>query len=214
MPLRTSTLLIAVWGLLCLGSLYWILSDTGLAGGLLNWLGWDGAAILAAKLALWVALAAISGGIGLLSWRRLTEKPPQPFEFETQPARPHVPTEFEYEVAKLIQMLSGYRTLVKRGTSDRGIDILIFDERERMIGIVQCKRYAPDRIVPPAHIRALNAVRHYHSARFAYLVTTGRFDKASYRLAQGFNIRLIDGALLNKLRKRAARKHKSPAPSS
>jgi len=115
----------------------------------------------------------------------------QNFNFE-QPAttRHEVATQFEYDVAKLIQQLTGKQTEVVGGSGDGGIDVKVYNKKRKLVGIVQCKRLNPNKAVYPAYIRELNSVRHYHHVNIAYLVTTGRFSDKSYQLAKELGVRL------------------------
>lgn len=126
------------------------------------------------------------------------------FNFEeTSTPKQKAATEFEYEVAGLIHKLTGKRTEVVGGSGDGGIDIKVYDEQGRMVGIVQCKNLAAHKTVYPAHIRDLNTVRHFHHVNIAYLVSTGRFTEDSQKLAKQLGIRLIDGQALQRLRQQA-----------
>jgi hypothetical protein len=132
-------------------------------------------------------------------------RPEPKIDFEDAPISRHKQaTEFEYEVADIIERVSGKRAEVVGGSGDKGVDIKVFDERGKLVGIAQCKRLGAGKIVYPAYIRDLNTVKHYHQVNIAYLVSTGRFSDESRQLAKELGIRLIDGHDLNKLRKRAA----------
>lgn len=158
--------------------------------------------LLASAGAAFVLMIVIAILLGLLSRRKRHIETTFNFE-ETDIPRQKAATEFEYEVAGLIQHLTGKRTQVVGGSGDGGIDIKVYDEQGSMIGIVQCKHLAAHKTVYPAHIRELNTVRHYHHVNIAYLVSTGRFTEASQKLAKQLGIRLIDGHALNRLRQQA-----------
>ncbi|MAU08219.1 MAG: hypothetical protein CL607_00235 [Anaerolineaceae bacterium] len=144
-------------------------------------------------------------------------KPDTPtFDFDIQisdesfadiPHKKQTPTEFEHEVAGLIHHISGKRAEVVGGAGDGGIDIKVFSKKNRLVGVVQCKMYSPNRTVNPSAIRDLNTVRHYNHVNIAYLVTTGRFSNTSYELAKELGIQLIDGESLNHIRHRV-KQHK------
>jgi len=169
----------------------------------------------------------VSGGVAFVIWllltillavtaRRFKRRAYQmdnTFAFDDVTSHTRTPSEFEQEVAALIQVLSGYRTVVAGGAGDGGVDIEVYDKQSKLVGVVQCKRYAPHRTVPPAHIRELNSVRHYYHVNIAYLVTTGQFSTSSYALAKELGIRLIDGAQLEKLRQQATKSRKPTAES-
>ena len=126
------------------------------------------------------------------------------FEFDTtKRSNRETASEFEYEVAGLINQLTGKRTQVVGGAGDEGIDIKVLDDDDRLVGIVQCKKVDRNKAVYPAYIRDLNTVRHYHHVNTAYLVSTGYFTEKSQELAKSLGVKLIDGNALRQIRKRA-----------
>lgn len=110
-------------------------------------------------------------------------------------------SEFEYEVASMINQLTGKRTQVVGGAGDGGVDIKVYDDNMRLVGVVQCKNFAANKTLNPSYIRELNSVKHYHQVNIAYLVTTGKFSRDSQDLAKKLGVRLIDGEALKSLRK-------------
>ncbi len=110
-------------------------------------------------------------------------------------------SEFEYEVASMINQLTGKKTQVVGGAGDGGVDIKVYDDNMRLVGIVQCKNFAANKTISPSYIRELNSVKHYHQVNTAYLVTTGKFSRDSQDLAKKLGVRLIDGEALRSLRK-------------
>lgn len=120
-------------------------------------------------------------------------------------------SEFEYEVASLINETTGKRTTVVGGAGDGGVDIKVHDQQGRLVGIVQCKKFAPHKVVSPGYLRELNTVKHQHQVNTAYLVTTGRFSNDSQKLAQQLGIRLIDGQALAEMRTKVLRRRQMPA---
>lgn len=145
--------------------------------------------------------------LALIFLALIRPKPKIDTRFDFSEASPktklHAATLFEYEVAELIQHLTGRRTEVVGGSGDGGIDIKVYGEDGRMTGIVQCKNLAPEKFVYPAHIRDLNTVKHLHQVNTAYLVSTGRFSAESQKLATQLGVRLIDGESLSRIRKKA-----------
>lgn len=123
------------------------------------------------------------------------------FDFdEAPPTRHKAATQFEYDVAGLINAMTGKRTQVVGGKGDGGIDIKVYDEKNSLVGVVQCKNVSQNKTVPPAYIRDLNSARHYHHVNIAYLVTTGRFSDQSHELARKLGVKLIDGQALKRMR--------------
>lgn len=132
-------------------------------------------------------------------------QPATEFSFEESTmTKQQLATQFEYDVAQLIQRLTGKRTEVVGGSGDGGIDINVYNDNGRLVGIVQCKHLQENKTVYPAYIRDLNTVRHYHHVNIAYLVTTGRFSNESYQLANDLGVRLIDGNRLQQLQQQVS----------
>jgi HJR/Mrr/RecB family endonuclease len=157
------------------------------------------------------ARLAISGGFGfvaaltsivILSVLFAPRRKKEPtVDFDEKPrSRQQSASAFEHEVAGLIKQLTGNRTEIIGGSGDGGIDIKVYGDDGRLVGIVQCKKVAATRLVSPAYIRELNTVRHYHQVNIAYLVTTGRFSQKSEALANELGVRLVDGDAIEKLR--------------
>ncbi len=169
---------------------------------------------------LYVALA-VGLGIGLLVFALFSvlfmrkTRVETTFDFDQAPiSRQKAATDFEYEVAGIIHAMTGKRTAVVGGSGDGGIDIKVFDDKNQLVGIVQCKNINPNKTVYPAHIRDLNTVRHHHQVNTAYLVTTGRFSENSRELAQKLGVKLIDGATLKKMRAKLITRADSSQPSA
>ena len=110
------------------------------------------------------------------------------------------PREFEYEVARIIERTTGKKAQVVGGAGDDGIDIRVTVGRN-LVGIVQCKRFVPDKALPPQHIRELAAVKAKYGVKTAYLVTSGYFSDLSRAEASNYGIKLMDGNDLEALRR-------------
>lgn len=121
------------------------------------------------------------------------------FEFDL--SSPTAYRDFEREVAYLIHKQTGLRTEVVGGAGDQGIDIKVFNG-ERLVGIVQCKNYAPNAILGPNLVREMIGVKHVVGVKTAYLVTSGRFSEGAKHLARQHNIKLLDGSDLAEIRAR------------
>lgn len=177
----------------------------GLAGGLQLFDGIDPIQqlLLAVVTCMVAALGTMFVFLMINNALEQRRKNNQTFEFD-QPVedRRQTATKFEHDVAALIQQLTKKRTEVVGGAGDGGIDIKVFGEKRRLVGIVQCKHYSPDKVIPPAHIRDLNTVKHSNHVNIAYLVTTGRFSDKSHKLAKQLGVRLIDGDGLKALQKK------------
>jgi len=102
------------------------------------------------------------------------------------------PRQFEEVVAQMIAR-QGYRTRVVGGARDGGVDIKVFSRQGQLVGVVQCKRYKPNKALTPGFVREMATVRQMHGVNIAYLATTAYFTEESKRLAQQLNVRLIDG---------------------
>ena len=110
------------------------------------------------------------------------------------------PTQFEFEVARMLKAHGFIDVERVGGADDRGVDIKCMDEQGRMI-VVQCKQYSPEKNgVGSKDIQNfLGVSTRYHRAHRGIFVTTSRFTKSAKEVAQGSQIRLIDGAELSKL---------------
>lgn len=171
------------------------------------------ASFVAAAFVMFFATILLAIIVGLL-----TPKKPVELTFDepikkTIAQRNKAASEFEYEIASMINQLTGKKTQVVGGAGDGGVDIKVYDNDMRLVGIVQCKRIANNKTLSPSFIRELNAVKHHHQVNTAYLVTTGRFSQQSYDLAQKLGVRLIDGEALKSLRRQMVQSGKSTGTS-
>jgi restriction endonuclease Mrr len=108
-------------------------------------------------------------------------------------------TSREFE-ARICDILSdhGYEDIEHVGrTGDLGIDIFATDPNGERVGI-QCKRYAPDRLVPAPDVRLLYGDMTHAEVRGVFVTTSGyTADARSYADSHGIN--LIDGRRLAQL---------------
>lgn len=123
-----------------------------------------------------------------------------PYEPAYVPAHRLSPSQFEYEVARVIYAQTGLETRVVGGSGDGGVDVEVLRNR-RVVGIVQCKRYDPSRTLPPGHIRELYAVKVQRNVSVAYLVTTAAMSTAAHTEAGRLGIRLITGEDFERMRR-------------
>lgn len=112
------------------------------------------------------------------------------------------PERFEHEVAWIINALTDQKAVVSGGAGDGGVDIKVY-QNKRLVGIVQCKRYDPNRALPPNAVRELYAIKQKLNVNVAYLVTTGKFTTKTRKEATEFGIKLIDGQKLDSMRQKA-----------
>jgi hypothetical protein len=106
------------------------------------------------------------------------------------------PTEFEREVAWLFNVLTPTKALVVGGAGDGGVDVELHKDG-KVVGIVQCKKYDPARVLQPDHIRAFYATKVQREISRAYLVTTARVSKQSLKEAKKLGIQIMAGDELN-----------------
>jgi len=124
--------------------------------------------------------------------------------FASAPATPRPPSlisltpkEFEHEIAFILRTLRpGYRIEVTGGAGDGGIDLTIYDPYGILLGIVQAKRYSPERYVSPSALRDLDSCRRRLGVRHALLVTTATFSQETWDAARAWDIALWDGEQL------------------
>lgn len=189
--------------LVWVGAFLFIIMNGEIYGSLTAEFG-DMNAILAAAVISTIAMFIAAAVFGLLSGaiiRRFVPKPDATFDFNENPEGAKTPTDFEYEVAAIISALTGNRAEVVGGSGDGGIDIKVFNDK-KLVGIVQCKQFAPNKAVRPSYIRELKAVKHYHHVDKAYLVSTGYFTPKSIQLAKELGVSIIDGDRLQKMRRK------------
>lgn len=112
------------------------------------------------------------------------------------------PSDFEYEVAWVLNTLTPYKAVRVGGAGDRGVDVKVYDG-SKLIGIVQCKRFLTKNPVDPVHVRALDSVKNQFGVKTAYLITTARFSRGTRQEAKKLGIKLMDGEQWEDMRKRA-----------
>ena len=105
-------------------------------------------------------------------------------------------SQFEREIAWLFNTITPTKALVVGGAGDGGVDIELH-QNGKLVGIVQCKRYDPTRILQPDHVRAFYATKTQRGVNRAYLVTTARVSKATVNEAKKLGIQIMDGNELN-----------------
>lgn len=112
------------------------------------------------------------------------------------------PAAFERHVAALFAA-SGYAVRVVGGAGDGGVDVRVW--RDGWSGVVQCKRYRPDRALGPAAVRELVGTRAHERARVAWLATTARLSPAARRLAEEEGVVVLDAPALAACARRPGR---------
>lgn len=141
--------------------------------------------------------------------RKLAPEHPPTQEEKTEAYRP-LPVkaatlhhrDFEHEVAWVINALTNYKAVVTGGAGDGGVDIKVYKGKQ-FVGIVQCKRYQPDKALPPDHVRALYGTKTRFGVSIAYLVTTAKFTAQTQKEARELGIKLIDGERFEIMRRKA-----------
>lgn len=105
--------------------------------------------------------------------------------------------EFEMRVGEIL-LDHGYDDVEHVGRAgDLGIDLFATDPSGERVGI-QCKRYAPDKLVRAPEVRLLYGDMTHANVRGVFVTTSGyTADAASYAESHGIN--LIDGARLAQL---------------
>jgi HJR/Mrr/RecB family endonuclease len=103
------------------------------------------------------------------------------------------PAEFERHVAELFAA-AGYVAHVVGGSGDGGVDVRVW--RDGWCGVVQCKRYRPDRVLGPAVVREIVGTRAHERARYAWLATTAPLSSAARQLAREEGVGVLDVPLL------------------
>lgn len=106
--------------------------------------------------------------------------------------------EFERFVAKLLRK-AGFIVEETPLSGDGGVDLIAYSEKPLYKGkyIVQCKKWK-DKVGEPA-VRDLYGVVLSNNANKGILVTNSYFTMQAVQFAEGKNIELIDGSVLNEL---------------
>ncbi len=108
------------------------------------------------------------------------------------------PSEFEAEVARLLDH-HGYRDIRRvGGAGDLGVDIFCVDGLGNRVA-VQCKRYARERTIGSPAIQTFFGMVAHHGAHRGLYVTTSGFTEPARLLATQRDIDLIDGPALVQL---------------
>ncbi|MGH2882395.1 MAG: restriction endonuclease [Solirubrobacteraceae bacterium] len=110
------------------------------------------------------------------------------------------PREFEHEVARILHD-TGYRDVRVLGKAgDLGADLTATDP-QKIVVIVQCKRYAPGtRVGSPDVQMFIGAVaRGLHGASRGVFVTTTEFTEPARQMALAHNVELLSGSDLGRL---------------
>jgi restriction endonuclease/FHA domain-containing protein len=105
---------------------------------------------------------------------------------------------FEEEVSLLVQEF-GYRTETTKPSGDRGIDVLAYGSRGKVV--IQCKLFSRGNVGGPA-ISQLAGTRQREKAAHAICITTSGFTKQAVEFAQGSDILLLDGENIRELCRR------------
>lgn len=111
------------------------------------------------------------------------------------------PRKFEELVAKLLER-DGYEVLLSPQTRDGGYDVLAEVDLEigRVLALVECKKYDPNRPVGVEVVRNLFGAMHHRDASCGLVVTTSRFTRDAYDFqdAHRYRIDLKDFSSLKK----------------
>jgi hypothetical protein len=127
---------------------------------------------------------------------RISDDNPLPKPSSVKPLDKLSPTEFEREIAWLFNVMTHTKALVVGGAGDGGVDIELHKDG-KIVGIVQCKKYDPARVLQPDHIRAFYATKVQREISRAYLVTTARVSNQSLKEAEKLGIQIMAGDKLN-----------------
>lgn len=113
---------------------------------------------------------------------------------------------FERELARMFRRL-GYRVRLTPGSNDHGADLILRRGRKRIA--VQAKCYAKP--VGNAAVQEAFAAQAFYECSDAWVVTNSTFTPAAREQAAPCKVRLVDGAALERMRRRAAARTWLPA---
>ncbi|HVO43589.1 MAG TPA: restriction endonuclease [Aggregatilineales bacterium] len=113
--------------------------------------------------------------------------------------------DIEQEVAWVFNTLYPVKARVDNPPKGK-INIKLFDEQGKMLGVVQVSRDPEDTFLPPTALSSLNSYKSKANVAKAFFVTTGMFRDDTSAQAKEMGISLVDGPLLDAWRKRARAK--------
>jgi hypothetical protein len=109
------------------------------------------------------------------------------------------PTEFEAAIATLLEDVGYSRVQVTGGAGDLAADICCVDPEGRRT-VVQCKRYAPSRLVGSRDLQLFIGMAFtHHAANRAIYATTSGFTAPATQLARQHGVELWDGSVLSRM---------------
>ena len=107
------------------------------------------------------------------------------------------PVQFEQVIADLLEDLGFTEVERVGGSGDLGLDVRCTDPNGRST-VVQCKRYAPERVIGSPLIQHFYGMVVRARAEHGIFVTTSSFTAPALKLAEECDIELIDGAELTR----------------
>jgi hypothetical protein len=108
------------------------------------------------------------------------------------------PTQFEHWVADIFRLHFPAATVRQTGGSgDRGVDIVVQDSRGTLV--VQCKRYAPGKLVGSRDVQMLLGAMMHRGTDWGAFVTTSSFTAEARAIAKTHQIWLVGADELLKL---------------
>lgn len=113
---------------------------------------------------------------------------------------------FERDLARMFKRL-GYRVQRTPGSNDHGADLILRKGRRRIA--VQAKCYAKP--VGNAAVQEAFAAQAFYECSEAWVVTNSTFTQAARDQAAPCKVRLVDGATLERMRRRSAARTWLPA---
>ncbi|MFW5500934.1 MULTISPECIES: restriction endonuclease [unclassified Maridesulfovibrio] len=143
---------------------------------------------------IYEATGSSNNDVGLITsvneelWRKLAEYPEERFRLN--------PRVFEEAVAEILIKM-GYDIQLTPQSGDNGVDIIanLATPAAPILMLVECKRYAPHRLVGPEPITRLWFRMFNDNANMAMVVTTSDFQPIAHQTARekGYQISLKDG---------------------
>jgi hypothetical protein len=114
--------------------------------------------------------------------------------------------DFEHEMAWILNTLSKFEAVVVGGAGDKGVDIELY-RHGQLVGVAQCKYYAPNRTIAPGYVRELYGVKHMMNVQVAYLFTTAKASAQTHELAHSMGMKVYDGEKIADMRRKAREKN-------
>lgn len=100
--------------------------------------------------------------------------------------------------------VKGATSEVVGGSGDGGVDVNIYNESHKLVGVVQVKhRTDANVVIEPKEVQAMDSIKQRMNLAHAWIVTNARFSSSTMALGKRYGILLVDGVHFEKARRKA-----------